>query len=266
MQDLSGVSLSSVGFWESFAFVQRTLYYRIYGQVRRFWWGGYHNVYSWTFDFSDYTPDEFNQWLAGRGQDSDDANLITALNNTDLFSLADSTSGPITLLVFISRMNDSIVTQCYQAAANLRSKGLRLVLLALNSWLDGNLMVQLTGDRDTVQFWQPEYQAEPPNFQRWFDYTVGCQATRVKNFLTSEFFDGWTHPERIALYFSCTSSSKLYYPPDSFTSYTDLASVIDDQYSNRRDSCGQGRVGYRESAEWTLNGVDRILSLQLWVQ
>ncbi|KAI6233131.1 hypothetical protein M3Y99_00948600 [Aphelenchoides fujianensis] len=37
-------------------------------------------------------------------------------------------------------------------------------------------MAQLTGDRDTVQFWNPYWQAEPPDFQRWFDYTVGCPA------------------------------------------------------------------------------------------
>ncbi|KAI6234216.1 hypothetical protein M3Y99_00829300 [Aphelenchoides fujianensis] len=209
MQDFS-VSLDSKRLW-------RTLYYRIYGQVGRFWWGYYDDDDSWIADYSGYTPDEFNRWLVKYWQASDNGNLIN------------------------------------QAAASLRAKSVRLVLVALNAWLDADLMAQLTEDRDTVQFWDSSAQAEPPNFERWFDYTVGCQATRIKNFLLmSEFFDGWTHPERIALYFSCTSSSKLYYPPDSFTSYTDLASVIDDQYSNRRDSCGQGRVGYAvyDYARW----------------
>jgi hypothetical protein len=222
----------------------------------------------------------------------------------------DSTSERITLLVFISRMDDDIVAECNQAAADLRAKSVRLVLLALNEWLDADLMAKLTGDRNTVQFWDSWEQAEPPDFRRWFDYTVGCQATvsehsnfqkvheliigavrsvrkpkrasnqfsfrprprqrsqrpsggifsprttdrrpclqRINDFLTSEFFDGWTHPERIVLYFSCISSRQFYYSPDSFTRYTDLASVIYDYYNDQRRSCEQG-VGESVLQTW----------------
>ncbi|KAI6221354.1 hypothetical protein M3Y99_01556200 [Aphelenchoides fujianensis] len=173
IQDTSGVSLDAARFWESWAFGQRTLYYRIYGQVDYFYWGYYEIGELWADDFSDFTAEEFEKKLVGYLQSRNDANLISVFTNFDLD--VNSTNVPIVLVVFISRIEDGIVAQCSQAAADMRAKGVRLVLVALNPWLDAGLMAQLTGDRDTVQFWDPLYQAEPRDFQRWFDYTLGCQ-------------------------------------------------------------------------------------------
>ncbi|KAI6241885.1 hypothetical protein M3Y99_00291100 [Aphelenchoides fujianensis] len=140
MQDRSGFSLNSVEFQASVDFVRKTLY-EAYDQIEQFWYGYYAPKDSWIGNFSDYTPKQFDHWLDRRfDQDKYDAALIN------------------------------------QTAAVLRAKGVRLVLLALDLGLDADLMAQLAGDRDSVQFWDPLQQAEPPNFQRWFNYTVefGC--------------------------------------------------------------------------------------------
>ncbi|KAI6233141.1 hypothetical protein M3Y99_00949700 [Aphelenchoides fujianensis] len=270
MQDLSGVSLNAKPFWQSLAFVQFTLYYRIY-KIAEFCWGFYRLHDSSLLDFYYYPPDDFVEYVDIYSQDSNDAKLINALNDTCLPFFADSTSDPTTLLVFISRIDDGIVAECSQATAALRAKGVRLVLLALNPDLDTDLMTQLTGDRDTVQYWDPFVLTDPHDFQQWFDYTVGCPTEelfvpcgdqsglqinlsfdvdqywvpdyqRIRDFLTGDFFGGWTHPERITTYFYCTWGNH-YYSRNSFTSYIDLISIIDDQYTNLMGSCKQEYFG-----------------------
>ncbi|KAI6219862.1 hypothetical protein M3Y99_01633700 [Aphelenchoides fujianensis] len=180
-------------------------------------------------------------------------------------------------------MNESIVAECKEAAAVLQAKGVRLVFLSLTYDLDAQLMVELTGSNDTVQFRDPYWQAGPRDVQRWFNYTIGCPTEEpfvpcgdngglqinlffylnkdtikkeqlevvltqyrssallqtIKNFLTDEFFDGWTHAERISLVFSC-AKGKGRVPPDTFANYKDLTSAIEHAYSDAPDSCSQG--------------------------
>ncbi|KAI6221941.1 hypothetical protein M3Y99_01520400 [Aphelenchoides fujianensis] len=276
MQDTSGKALDIDLYWTSLKFVRYTLYPRIYQEIDRFWWGYYGAADPWMGDFSNDTPAEVNQTLAGYEQHKDDANLIQALTNSELLSLVDSTSGHITLVVFVSRMNDDIVKECEQAAAALQAKNVRLVLVAVARYKQPNLdvMAKLTRDRDAVQYWDSSRQAEPRNFQRWFDYTVGCpneepfvpcadrsglqinlilqldqksvskaQAERLRNFLTGEFFDGWTHPERLAFSFYCSNKTDRRYAPDNFTNFTDLTSVIERQCAEPRGLCYQGQFG-----------------------
>ncbi|KAI6228733.1 hypothetical protein M3Y99_01193300 [Aphelenchoides fujianensis] len=176
MQDTSGKALDIDLYWTSLKFVRYTLYPRIYQEIDHFWWGYYGSADSWMGDFSNDTPAEVNQTLAGYAQNKDDANLIQALTNPELLSLVDAASGQITLVVFVSGMSDDIVKECEPAAAALQAKNVRLVLVAVARYNRPNLelMAKLTRDRDAVQFWDSSRQPEPRNFKRWFDYTVGC--------------------------------------------------------------------------------------------
>ena len=101
-----------------------------------------------------------------------------ALQGIAALNLNQETGPTITVVIFVSTIQQPQVADAREAAAEIQGQGIRLVLVAHGSDPDVTLWAQITGDASLVFTWDIK-DAEPPNYQHWFEQIINCPGSGV---------------------------------------------------------------------------------------